>query len=194
MFGLHNKSDFVPPTQDPVVETFCKLVKADLAKLKQKGKRSSRSNLTYAERKEIGILKSNKSITIKAADKGGALVVMDTAQYLDEIRSQLSDTEVYERLQVNPTQRFKSELDTIIEEALNSGLIDAKLAKYLTVEHPVVPVQYTLPKIHKDLQRPPGRPIVSGRGSLCNKVAIFLDHLLRKFAVTTPSYVKDTSI
>ncbi|CAJ0953503.1 unnamed protein product [Ranitomeya imitator] len=193
MFGLYNKSDFVPPVHDPVVDTFCKFVKADVAKLKSNGNRWGRSNLTYAERKEIGILKRNKSITIKPADKGGALVVMDTAQYVGEIRSQLSDTGVYERLQVNPTQGYKLELDDIIDEAFNDGLIDGKLVKYLKVEHPVVPVLYTLPKIHKDLRRPPGRPIVSGRGSLCNKVAIFLDQLLRRFATSAPSYVRDTS-
>ncbi|CAJ0948744.1 unnamed protein product [Ranitomeya imitator] len=151
MFGLFNKSDFIPPVHDPVVETFCKLVKADVARLKQEGRGNGRSNLTTAERREIYTLKNNKSITIKAADKGGALVVMDTVYYVGEIRSQLSDVEVYERLQVNPAQRFKLELDLIIEEALNSGLIDDKLAKYLKVEHPVVPVLYTLPKIHKDL-------------------------------------------
>ncbi|CAJ0936993.1 unnamed protein product [Ranitomeya imitator] len=118
---------------------------------------------------------------------------MDTAQYVGEIRSQLSDGDVYERLQVNPTQVYKLELDNMIDEALHDGLIDTKLAKYLKVDHPVVPVLYTLPKIHKDLQRPPGRPIVLGRGSLCNKVAIFLDRLLRKFATSAPSYVRDTS-
>ncbi|CAJ0959325.1 unnamed protein product, partial [Ranitomeya imitator] len=152
MFGLYNKSDFVPPVQVPVIDTFCKFVKAD----------------------EIGILKRNKSITIKPANKGGALVVMDTVQYVSEIRSQLSDTSVYERLQVNPTQGYKLELDGIIDEALNDGLIDIKLAKYLKVEHPVVPVLYTLPKIHKDLRRPPGRPIVSGRGSCVTKWQSFL--------------------
>ncbi|CAJ0935975.1 unnamed protein product [Ranitomeya imitator] len=187
------ESDSTDEGGDPVIETFCKLVKADIARLRNNGRRLGRSNLTSEDRREIGILKKNKSITIKPADKDGALVVMDTSQYIGEIRSQLSDVNVYERLQVNPTKRFKLELDTLIDGALDSGLIDTKLAKYLKVEHPVVPVLYTLLKIHKDLHRPPGRPIVSGRGSLCNKVAIFLDHLLRKLAVSALSYVRDRS-
>ncbi|CAJ0964876.1 unnamed protein product [Ranitomeya imitator] len=162
MFGLYNKSDFVPPANDPVIETFCRFVKADKARLRHNKIRCGKPNLTHAERREIGVLKNNKSITIKPADKGMALVVMDTSQYIGEIRLQLSDGNVYEKLQVNPTQRFQLELEGMIDRALDSGLIDTKLAKYLKVEHPVVPVLYTLPKIHKDLQRPPGRPIVSG--------------------------------
>ncbi|CAJ0940184.1 unnamed protein product [Ranitomeya imitator] len=191
--GLHNKSDFVHPEHDPVVETFSKFVKADIAKVRKSNLKFGKSNLTFAERKEIGALRKNKSITIKPADKGGALVVMDTSQYVSEIRSQLSDGDLYEKLRVNPVQEFKLELEAIIDEALSMGIIDVKLAKFLKVEHPVVPILYTLPKIHKDLRRPPGRPIVSGRGSLSNKVAIFLDRLLRDFAVSTPSYVRDTS-
>ncbi|CAJ0928078.1 unnamed protein product [Ranitomeya imitator] len=81
----------------------------------------------------------------------------------------------------------------MIDEAFYSGTIDSKLAKYLKVEHPLVPILYTLPKIHRDLQRPPGRPIVSGRGSLFNKISFFLDRLFRKFAVSAPSYERDMS-
>ncbi|CAJ0922466.1 unnamed protein product [Ranitomeya imitator] len=142
---------------------------------------------------KIKLLRINKSITIKSVDKGWALVVMDTSQYYEEIISQLSDDNVYEKLLVNPTQRFKLELEELIDEALYSGMIDSKLVKYLKVEHPLVPILYTLPKIHKDLRRPPECLIVSGRGSMCNKVSIFLDRLLRKFAISAPSYVRDTS-
>ncbi|CAJ0927075.1 unnamed protein product [Ranitomeya imitator] len=109
---------------------------------------------------------------------------MDTDQCREEISGQLSDPSVYESLYVNPTQA---------EDALLQGTIDQKLAEYLVVDRPIVPILYTLPKIHKNLNNPPRHPIVLGRGFLFNRVAIFLDCLLRKFAMAALSYTKDTS-
>ncbi|CAJ0950120.1 unnamed protein product [Ranitomeya imitator] len=91
------------------------------------------------------------------------------------------------------TERFQLEVKYLIEEALLSGIIDQKLADYLIVEYLIVPILYTLPKIHKDLCNPPRCPIVSGRRSLLNKVAILLDRILPKFAMIAPSYTRDTS-
>lgn len=56
-------------------------------------------------------------------------------------------------------------------EAKLGGCIDSELAEFLLVQHPKTPLLYLLPKIHKSLQNPPGRPIVSGRGSVLNNLA-----------------------
>ncbi|CAJ0967922.1 unnamed protein product [Ranitomeya imitator] len=129
--GLYGHSDFVPPEHDPVIETFSKLVKADLNKLRKRNLKVNRSNFNASERREIRALKENKAITIKQADKGGAIVVMDTPQYRGKILNHLSDPEVYEKLPLNPTQSFMVELGEIIDEACVNGIIDEKLAKYL---------------------------------------------------------------
>ncbi|CAJ0931144.1 unnamed protein product [Ranitomeya imitator] len=134
----------------------------------------------------------NTSITIKAADKGGAVVVMDSDKYKAEILRQLADTDVYCKLSGDPTLRFQKELQLMVNEALTDGLIDPKLSEYLITDCPVRPLIYVLPKIHKDYFNPPGRPIVSGRGSIFNKVSIFLDKVLSKFASGAKSYIRDT--
>ncbi|CAJ0930579.1 unnamed protein product [Ranitomeya imitator] len=162
-------SDFVPPDHDPVIETFSKLVKADLTKLRKNKLKVSRPNMNVLERREITVLKENKSITIKQADKGRAIVVINTLQYRKEIMRQSSDCDVYGILSLNSTQRFKLELLEIIDEALLKGTIDEKLAGHLKFNHPI------------------------GRGSLFNRVAIFLDRLMRKFAMAAPSYTRDTN-
>ena len=51
---------------------------------------------------------------------------------------------------------------------------------------------YLLPKIHKNVLPPPGRPIISAIGSPTEKISEFLDHFLQPFLADMPSFVKDT--
>ncbi len=62
----------------------------------------------------------------------------------------------------------------------------------MKVDYPVTPVIYVLPKIHKDLTNPPGRPIISGIGSLTEKISTFVDFFLKPVVFTLPSFVKDS--
>ncbi|CAJ0927082.1 unnamed protein product [Ranitomeya imitator] len=45
--------------------------------------------------------------------------------------------------------------------------------------HPRLPTLYLIPKIHKNAMDPPGRPIVSGNGVLCEVVTMVIDHYLK---------------
>ncbi|CAJ0923406.1 unnamed protein product [Ranitomeya imitator] len=49
----------------------------------------------------------------------------------------------------------------ILEHAVPSGIIDKKTQEFLTKIDPITPVFYTLPNIHKTLDKPPGKPIVA---------------------------------
>ncbi|XP_075455216.1 uncharacterized protein LOC142494668 [Ascaphus truei] len=59
-------------------------------------------------------------------------------------------------------------------------------------EIPTIATFYTLPKIHKNQERPPGRPIVSGNNNLTENTSRYLDRILRPFVLALPSYIKDT--
>jgi hypothetical protein len=52
---------------------------------------------------------------------------------------------------------------------------------------------YLLPKIHKKVSPPPGRPVVSGNGSPTEKISHFVDHFLNPTIPDIRSYVKDTT-
>lgn len=58
---------------------------------------------------------------------------------------------------------------------------------------PQVPVMYYLPKVHKDPLKPPGRPIISGIGSITSRAGRYIDNYLQPLVVNTPSYLKDTT-
>ncbi|CAJ0931730.1 unnamed protein product [Ranitomeya imitator] len=120
--------------------------------------------LQYISREEyrsLMDLKHNRNLIIKPADKGGAIVVLDQTYYINEILSQLSDTNTYMPVSNNPTFEIGRQISNLVSHYLSLGVIDQKLGDFLINHHPVIPVLHTLPKIHKDLLRTPGRPIVA---------------------------------
>ena len=50
-----------------------------------------------------------------------------------------------------------------------------------------------LPKIHKNLTNPPGRPIISGIDSISEPASQYIDHFIKPFVFTLPSYIQDTT-
>lgn len=87
---------------------------------------------------------------------------------------------------------YVSKLDKILLEALKSGIITKTVYDGLKVAHSVVPTLYLTPKIHKDQVKPPGRPIISGSGSLSEPVCRFLDFFLRPILESVLSYIRDS--
>ena len=52
---------------------------------------------------------------------------------------------------------------------------------------------YILPKIHKNKQNPPGRPIVFANSHPTENISQFVDSHLNPLVPKLPSYVKDTT-
>lgn len=77
-------------------------------------------------------------------------------------------------------------------EAWQNNIITKTVYEGLKVLHPVALTLYLLPKVHKDSLSPPGRPIVSGCGSLCEPTCRFLDFYLKPCVESLPSYVRDS--
>ncbi|XP_043945736.1 kanadaptin [Protopterus annectens] len=126
-------STFKPP-MSPVVSLFQGSVLTDL--YRNLGKDYlSRDNVTRAERICIDELRSNKDIVISSADKGGAIVVQDWTQYNDEAQSQIVDQNYYKIMPVDPTAKFKVEIDAfldLVEEDAASEYFDCLFDLFLT--------------------------------------------------------------
>ncbi|XP_069083443.1 zinc finger protein 91-like [Pleurodeles waltl] len=189
--GLRPKSIFTPPpTTIPCeVLAFEKAVLTDLATIHPK---RPFINIPTIERKALRTLDEDTSIVIKQADKGGAIVIMNTVDYRHECLRLLSDDTYYAKITRDPTPRLQSQIKSMILEATNNAWISPKEAAFLDTLHPKVPYFYCLPKIHKDTSPPPGRPIVSGIGSLLEPLSVFCDHFLQPLVKKSSTYLQDT--
>lgn len=193
---FRGKSTFIPPrNRNASIETFCRLVQTDMSKVfhnKNKSEYMVHDNLTKEERKALDELKRDNTTVVKPADKGGAVVVMNVMDYEMEINHKLANTVFYKKLKSNPTDTFKKEIHNTLQCLFERGEINKHELDFMKVDHPTTPVIYTLPKIHKNSENPPGRPIISGIGSLTEKISSFIDSFLRPHVTTLPSFVKDS--
>ena len=162
--------------------------------LKKKKEYKVFNNLSKAERDALTDLSKDNMIVVRPADKGGAIVLQNVSDYASEIKRQLSDTTFYEKLSSDPTRKLKAAVQSRLTVHLNNCEFDKSVFDFLSVEHPVIPVIYTLPKIHKGLDIPlKGRPIVSGIGSLTENISAYVDHFIKPEVTTLPSYLRDSS-
>jgi len=150
-------------------------------------------NLSREQTLAITQLKHLTNITIKPADKGSCVVILNTIDYITEAHRQLNDTESYQLLKSDPTISHTKEANKIVDQMFHKGEIDNKCRNYLYTHEPRTPQLYLLPKIHKGKNPPPGRPIVSGNGGPTEKVSKLVDFFLKPFVPLIKSYVKDTT-
>ena len=152
----------------------------------------AKQNLTRSERESIRSLMLDKSITIKPADKGGAVVVMNTSDYVIEAERQLSDTKYYREVGTDLSDHHTIRVNNYLEGLAHRGQINHKALNRLITTKSRSPHFYLLPKIHKGKTPPPGRPIVSANGCAMEKISALTDLILRPLVPNIPSYIKDT--
>ena len=90
------KSKFNPRDKGAAIELYFSSLEEKLMKVEVP--KDKFNNLTNSERKALYDLKNDKSIVIKSADKGSAVVVWDREDYIKEAEKQLGDEEVYEEV------------------------------------------------------------------------------------------------
>ena len=86
------KSTFNPRNKDDVIEVYLSCLEERLLDIEIPFKRFN--NLTKDERNAMYSLKDDKSIIIKGADKGAAVIVWDREDYLKQASKQLEDKEL----------------------------------------------------------------------------------------------------
>ena len=113
-------------------------------------------------------------LMITNADKGGAVVIMDTDSYIKEANRQLSDKASYKQLTQDPTLQHNRMVNQTIERFKNEKLLPQKIADGLKITNPKTPKFYISPKIHKPNN--PGRRPVINLIELHTKISRFVDH------------------
>jgi hypothetical protein len=182
------KSTYTPPVQEDILENFCKQVKYQV--LKTPVKKPKWSNLSKEERKGLTQIADNPNLVIKKADKGSAVVVMNTVDYLAEANRQLDNKEAYVELKEDPTAKYCEDIQKILDRMLERNVINKKCHKFLSPTDCRPGRFYLLPKIHK--AGVPGRPICSSVGHPTENISKFVDAHIRRFMQGGKSYIRDT--
>lgn len=109
------KSTLMPPTSElSCTEVFTRLVTEELKLLETS---NNRPNLTRAEFQALKSLETNKSLVIKASDKGGNTVVMGRTAYTAMCQKILDDKLGYEVLSRDPTMEYQTILFSILKKS-----------------------------------------------------------------------------
>ncbi len=176
-----------PPVNDYIIaiEMACKLagagskqadrIRSDCVKL-LKNAPPPKPNISADEQKALQALGKDDAIMILPADKGRAVVVMNTVDYKTKAKSLLADSDTYKVLKKDPTAKFTDRLVKLLQKVKQEGGISELLYKTLYPTSTLIPRFYGLPKIHK--KDVPLRPIVASRGSLTYKVAKHIARIL----------------
>jgi len=91
---------------------------------------TTKSNINQRERTSIKSLSSDPNIIIKEADKGGAVVIMNTKHYKEMSENILNDTDYYEILQNNPSKIDRIQYNRLLNRHINC--LKSKEYKYLS--------------------------------------------------------------
>lgn len=152
------------------------------------------SNLSKDEFKILKDLRKNDQIVIKPADKGRVVVVWGKNEYVTEAQRQLNVSSTYRLESSDQTVRFKEEIIEELDHLVQQGKLSFdNLNSLKPSDKPRTSLFYMLPKIHKNIQPCPGRPIVSSCASVTEKISSFIDSEIKPLAMQTLSYVKDTT-
>ena len=103
---VSNTSTFVPPrNQNHNLEMFIQNIKNIPLSCPKK---FNKFNITLLERKAISSLQENSEIVIKEADKGGAVVIMNSSFYKSLCEETLHDANYYQPLNNDPSSEMKT--------------------------------------------------------------------------------------
>ena len=132
--------------------------------------RSASSNLPRRYVQALTSLAADKSINISSSDKGGGIVIIDNAEYLEKMLALLDDHKTYRKVPAGSHTEAARDFERTARTLLNRCKDDGGTRlKYLLEEDPRTPRMYGLPKTHKP--GVPMRPITSGVGSAPHKLA-----------------------
>ncbi|BHF78667.1 hypothetical protein SprV_0602178000 [Sparganum proliferum] len=111
--------------------------------------RKRHRNLTVDEEKGLRSLKTDDSIVIVPADKGGATVIMDKVDYVQKANTVFNDREAYAPLAEDPTKKQAAVIKKKVNELARLKLINPNDSKFMTLSDPRIAHAYGLPKVHK---------------------------------------------
>ena len=96
-------------------------------------------------------LSDHTDIIIIKANKGGAVVIIDVKDYINEVHRQSNNKNHYKILNKDPTATNAKLVNDTIQRFKKKKLLKEKIADSLKVSSPNTPKFYVQPKIHKKI-------------------------------------------
>ncbi|BHF59332.1 hypothetical protein SprV_0100228900 [Sparganum proliferum] len=94
-------------------------------------------------------LKTDDSIVIVPADKGGATVIMDKVDYVQKANTVFNDREAYAPLAEGSTKKQAAVIKKKVNELARLKMINPNDSKFMTLSDPRIAHAYGLPNVHK---------------------------------------------
>jgi hypothetical protein len=186
---LESNSTWWPKKLNGHITKFCDNVKSSI--FVTLAKQKVKNNLSPAEIEALKSLKNNTKITIKKADKGGGIAVLDTDAYISQINNMLSDVNTYKLTDIDDTACVFRKANELIAELVNAGLLNKKQFQYLTNFKARCPIFHGLPKVHK--KGIPLRPICSQVDAPTCRINELVDKYLYIAERNIPFLLQDTT-
>lgn len=142
------------------------------------GKQEEKTIITKEERQALLSWKNNKNIVIKPAGKGGAIVILNKTDYIQEGLWQLDNLR---EIGWDHTPKFSNEIHSFLNYLKEDSLLPLKHIQFYSLKVP-----HTRILLKKDN---PGRPIVFPT----ERLSKFVDHYIKPLAQSVPSYIQDAN-
>ena len=123
------------------------------------------------------------------------MVVMNKTDYITEARNHLNSIDadgnrIYNELTLDCTDKIMRDVNNAVEKAALNNVIDDELAELLIVDDSKPGNIYFLPKNHKNITPPPGRPICDTINTPTMNLSRWVDIQLQPLVKKLPSYLK----
>ncbi len=191
-FKSKSTSYWTPPSTNRLLDSYINVTEKDI--LDNHNNKHINNNLCTEEQNALNTLRKRKDITIKSADKGGAIVIMDTTAYTQEALRQLNNRKHYIPIPRDATNTVALALQELMVHWDNNNTSPTKIPKRifttLTPAKCRTAAFYLLPKIHKPGN--PGRPIISANECPTELISNYVDHHINKYVKDMPTYLRDT--
>ena len=143
------------------------------------------------EWKAMQELQSRSDIVITDAEKVGAVVILDVADYVKEAERQINNNENYRKIIYDPTTANNETIHKAISRFQKENLLTKNISQGLKTGNPKTPLFYLKPKIHKEGNS--GRPVISSINCHTSKISEYVDYHLQPVVKVIPSCVQSTT-
>ena len=153
-------------------------LKTELERFGSKTMQACKNPLTKEQHKAIRDFTNNKDVIVRKADKSNVFVVMNTQMYQQKIDEILSDSTKFMKIDKDPTEDLKKQINQLIAQIKQDNK-EYPLQKLTGHFEPGY--IYANPKIHKRLQDPPFRPIISQVGTVTYELSKHINEIIVKY-------------